>query len=64
LADVLKPRFYLDVIPDHNRNAIYSLIPTAILVVSMFILPIGGYLIETVGTEVTILILAVNGLIG
>ena len=64
LADVLKPRFYLDVIPDHNRNAIYSLIPTAILVVSIFALPLGGYLIETIGIEVTILILAVNGLVG
>ncbi|MHA1978621.1 MAG: MFS transporter [Candidatus Hodarchaeales archaeon] len=64
LADVLRPRFYLDVIPDYNRNAIYSLIPTAILVVSIFAIPVGGYLIETVGLEYTILILAFNGLLG
>ncbi|PWI46268.1 hypothetical protein CEE45_17735 [Candidatus Heimdallarchaeota archaeon B3_Heim] len=64
LADVLKPRFYLDVIPDHNRNAIYSLIPTAILVVSIFTIPVGGYLIETIGLKYTILVLAANGLIG
>jgi hypothetical protein len=64
MADVLKPRFYLDVIPDHNRNAIYSLIPTAILVLSIGAIPLGGILIETIGLESTILVLAINGLIG
>jgi MFS family permease len=64
MADVLKPRFYLDVIPDHNRNAIYSLIPTAILVISIIAIPLGGILIETIGLEITILVLAINGLIG
>ena len=64
LADVLKPRFYLDVIPDQNRNAVYSLIPTLILIVSIPAVPIGGYLIETLGLNTVILILALNGLIG
>ncbi|MFX0045764.1 MAG: MFS transporter [Candidatus Hermodarchaeota archaeon] len=64
LADVLKPRFYLDVIPDENRNAVYSLIPTLILIVSVFALPAAGVLIEAVGQETVILILAVNGLVG
>jgi MFS family permease len=64
MADVLKPRFYLDVIPDHNRNAIYSLIPTAILILSIGAIPLGGILIETIGLESTILVLAINGLIG
>ncbi|MHA2318263.1 MAG: MFS transporter [Candidatus Hodarchaeales archaeon] len=64
LVDVLKPRFYLDLIPDHNRNAIYSLIPTAILVISVIAIPLGGILIGTIGLEPTILVLAINGLIG
>ncbi|MFX1606988.1 MAG: MFS transporter [Promethearchaeota archaeon] len=64
IADVLKPRFYLDVIPDENRNAVYSLIPTLIMIVSIFAVPLGGILIEVVGQEATILILALNGLIG
>ncbi|MFX1256201.1 MAG: MFS transporter, partial [Promethearchaeota archaeon] len=64
MADVLKPRFLLDVIPDQNRNAIYSLIPTLILLVSTFIVPLGGILIDTVGRESMILILAGNGLVG
>ncbi|MHA2295663.1 MAG: MFS transporter [Candidatus Hodarchaeales archaeon] len=64
LADVLKPRFFLDVIPDHNRNAIYSLIPTLILLVSTVAVPLGGILLETIGRETVIIILAGNGLIG
>ncbi len=64
LADVLRPRFYLDVIPDENRNAVYSLIPTLIMIVSIFAVPIGGVLIETFGQETTLLILAFNGLSG
>ncbi len=64
LADVLKPRFYLDVIPDENRNAVYSLIPTLIMIVSIFAVPLGGVLIETLGQRTTLLILAVNGLFG
>ena len=64
VADVLRPRFYLDVIPDENRNAVYSLIPTLIMIVSIFALPLGGVLIEILGQETTILILALNGLVG
>ncbi len=64
LADVLRPRFYLDVIPDENRNAVYSLIPTLTLVVAVFALPAAGMMIEVLGQEVMILVLAVNGLVG
>jgi len=64
LADVLRPRFYLDVIPDENRNAVYSLIPTLIMIVSIIAVPTGGVLIEIWGQEITILILALNGLVG
>ncbi|MHA2191149.1 MAG: MFS transporter, partial [Candidatus Thorarchaeota archaeon] len=62
LADVLKPRFYLDVIPDHSRNAVYSLIPTLILIASIPIVPVAGILIEAIGVETMVLILSVNGL--
>lgn len=64
VADVLKPRFYLDVIPDENRNAVYSLIPTLIMIVSIFAVPIGGVLIEIWGQSTTLLILALNALFG
>jgi MFS family permease len=64
MADVLKPRFFLDVVPDQNRNAIYSIIPTLILLMSTIALPLAGALIEIIGRESLILILAGNGLIG
>ncbi|MHA2066648.1 MAG: MFS transporter [Candidatus Thorarchaeota archaeon] len=64
LADVLRPRFYLDVIPNENRNAVYSLLPTLTMVVSIFAVPIGGLLIEALGLETTVLVLAMNGLVG
>ncbi|MHA2040856.1 MAG: MFS transporter [Candidatus Thorarchaeota archaeon] len=64
LADVLRPRFYLDVIPNENRNAVYSLLPTLTMVVSIFAVPIGGLLIEALGLETTVLVLGMNGLIG
>ncbi|MFW9870089.1 MAG: MFS transporter [Candidatus Thorarchaeota archaeon] len=64
IADVLRPRFYLDVIPDENRNAVYSLIPTLIMIVSIFAVPIGGVLIEIWGQSTILLILALNGLFG
>ncbi|MFW9967478.1 MAG: hypothetical protein ACFFEA_10030, partial [Candidatus Thorarchaeota archaeon] len=64
LADVLRPRFYLDVIPNENRNAVYSLIPTLTMIVSIFAVPIGGLLIEELGLETTVLVLAANGLVG
>ncbi|MFW9788620.1 MAG: MFS transporter [Candidatus Thorarchaeota archaeon] len=64
IADVLRPRFYLDVIPDENRNAVYSLIPTLMMIVSIFSVPVGGVLIEVWGLETTLLILALNGLLG
>ncbi|MFQ5885554.1 MAG: hypothetical protein ACE5IO_10700, partial [Thermoplasmata archaeon] len=62
LADVLRPRFYLDVIPDENRNAVYSLIPT--LIVAVFVMPAAGVLIEVLGQESMILVLAGNGFLG
>jgi len=64
LADVLMPRFYLDVIPNENRNAVYSLIPTLTMIVSIFAVPIGGILIELLSLETTIIVLAANGLVG
>jgi MFS family permease len=64
MADVLKPRFFLDVIPDQHRNSIYSLIPTLILLTSAVAAPIAGWLIEVIGLKAMILILAVNGLVG
>ncbi|MFW9863874.1 MAG: MFS transporter [Candidatus Thorarchaeota archaeon] len=64
LVDVLQPRFYLDVIPNENRNAIYSLIPTLTMIVGVFSIPMGGILIANLGLETTVIVLGLNGLVG
>ena len=64
LADILKPRFFMDVIPDRNRNSIYSLIPTLVLISSIFYTMIGGIMLNQLGREVVFIFLMINGLIG
>ncbi|MFX0150496.1 MAG: MFS transporter [Candidatus Hodarchaeota archaeon] len=60
---ILNSRFFLDSIPDHNRNSIYSLIPTLLLITSAPIAIIGGSLIKNLGISITALILGTIGLI-
>ncbi|OLS28296.1 MAG: hypothetical protein HeimC2_07880 [Candidatus Heimdallarchaeota archaeon LC_2] len=63
-VDVLLPRYFLDKIPNTNRNAIYSLIPSLIMIVSVPYLIIGGFLLKTYSTQMLILLLIINGIIG
>ena len=39
----------IDMIPSETRNAVYSLIPTIISVLGIFIVPVAGILIEDFG---------------
>ncbi|MFW9929115.1 MAG: MFS transporter [Candidatus Thorarchaeota archaeon] len=56
-TQILTPKFYLDLIPDKNRNSIYSLIPTLITICNIFTVSIGGIFITTIGVVDTIFIL-------
>ncbi|MHA2298339.1 MAG: MFS transporter [Candidatus Hodarchaeales archaeon] len=58
LQSVLMSRFYLEIIPDKNRNSVYSLIPTIILLASTITISIGGVLIEILGIMTMILVLS------
>ncbi len=60
---ILNQRFLLDSIPDHNRNSIYSLIPTLILLISSPVAIIGGILIKNLGISVTAFLLGSTGII-
>jgi len=42
---------YLDMVPDKNRNSVYSLIPTVIAIVSIFTVGLGGIGLESLGVE-------------
>ena len=60
---VLRQRFYLDAIPDHIRNSIYSLIPTSILLVSAVFMIFAGSFIEQYGFTITLIVMACIGTI-
>jgi MFS family permease len=60
---ILNSRFFLDSIPDQNRNSIYSLIPTLLLITSAPVAIIGGSLIKNLGISTTAFILGAFGMI-
>ncbi|MHA2295519.1 MAG: MFS transporter [Candidatus Hodarchaeales archaeon] len=64
LVNVLMPRFYLDIIPDKNRNSVYSLMPTLIMFASVITVALGGFLLEAIGFNMTMLLLGAVSLIG
>jgi hypothetical protein len=49
LGTILRQRVMLDLVPSENRNAVYSLIPTIISIMGIFLLPISGVIIEGYG---------------
>ena len=63
IAMILQQRFFLDLIPDRNRNSIYSLIPTLLLLVGAPVALIGGLLINNSGMSTTSLIIGSVGAI-
>jgi hypothetical protein len=58
---ILRQRLFLDIIPDRNRNSIYSLIPTLLLITGAPVMIIGGFLIENLGISSTAWILGTVG---
>ena len=58
--DLLLPRYFLEAIPDSNRNSIYSLIPSLILIISVVAVTIGGFLINMFGIQTVILLMLIN----
>ncbi|MFX0171746.1 MAG: MFS transporter [Candidatus Hodarchaeota archaeon] len=49
LANILRQRIMVDLVPSEYRNAIYSLIPTIISLIGIPVLPIVGRVIEDLG---------------
>ncbi len=63
-ADILTQRELLDAIPDRNRNSLYSLQPTILLILATPQIAILGWLIPIIGFPTTLLICAVISLVG
>jgi MFS family permease len=62
--DVLMPRLYLELIPDDNRNSIYSLQPTLVLLGSFITVLLGGVLLEIFSTSSMIFIILIGTIFG
>ena len=62
--DVLMPRFYLELIPDKNRNSIYSLQPTLVLLGSFITVLLGGVLLEVFPIPSMIFIILIGTVFG
>ncbi|MHA1637066.1 MAG: MFS transporter [Candidatus Thorarchaeota archaeon] len=57
-AEILTQRVILDVIPNRNRNSIYSLQPTILLIITIPQIAIFGWLIPIIGFSWTLLLCA------
>ncbi|MHA2247669.1 MAG: MFS transporter [Candidatus Hodarchaeales archaeon] len=64
VANTLRGRTLLDLVPSENRNAVYSLIPTIISVFAIPLLPVAGTLIEDFGLRAGIMVSLVLSFIG
>ncbi|MFQ5979688.1 MAG: hypothetical protein ACE5OZ_16285 [Candidatus Heimdallarchaeota archaeon] len=63
LQAILQGRLLLELVPDEYRNAVYSLIPSLILLVSVPLLTLGGFVISSHGFSAGILLIIVLELI-
>lgn len=63
-ADILTQRELLDVIPDRNRNSLYSLQPTILMLISIPQIAIFGWLIPVIGFPLTLILCAAISLSG
>ena len=63
-AEILTQRELLDAIPDRNRNSLYSLQPTILLLLATPQIAIFGWMIPIIGFPATLLICAFISLIG
>ncbi|MHA2271360.1 MAG: MFS transporter [Candidatus Hodarchaeales archaeon] len=63
IAGLLEQRIFLDAVPDKNRNSVYSLVPTMILIASAPMVIIGGYLIVNFGVPLTLICMGLLALV-
>ncbi|MFW9997864.1 MAG: MFS transporter [Candidatus Odinarchaeota archaeon] len=64
IPNILQQKIMLDAIPDKNRNAVYSLIPTMLLLVNAPATFSGGTIIGGLGLTLTLIAIGVISLVG
>ena len=63
IGEIFTQRIFLDIIPDQNRNSIYSLIPTIIFLINIPSVGFGGAIIDEFGVSNTLLFLILIGIL-
>jgi MFS family permease len=63
IGNIIAQQIFLDYVPDRNRNSIYSLVPTLLLIITAPSAVIGASLIKNLGFSVTAFFLGVIGII-
>jgi MFS family permease len=63
-GEILTQRVLLDVIPSRNRNSLYSLQPTILLILATPQIAIMGWVIPLIGFPATLIICAIISLVG
>jgi MFS family permease len=64
IQGILAQRFMLDIIPDKNRNSVYSLIPTLVVFASIITTALGGQIVSDLGEKNVLIGLGLIGLFG
>ncbi|MFX0116250.1 MAG: hypothetical protein ACFFB3_17000, partial [Candidatus Hodarchaeota archaeon] len=64
LGFILNNRLKVDLVPDRVRNAIYSLEPTLVLILSIPFIVVGGIVIESLGMGIGALLTSILSVIG
>ncbi|MFX0087613.1 MAG: hypothetical protein ACFFAU_18330, partial [Candidatus Hodarchaeota archaeon] len=64
IAEVLRRRTMVDLVPSSSRNAVYSLIPTFVALFGVPLLPIAGELIEIYGLQAGVTLALIISLFG
>ncbi len=63
IGNIIAQQIFLDYVPDRNRNSIYSLVPTLLLLITAPAAVIGASLIQNLGFSVTAFILGTVGML-
>ncbi|MFX0090219.1 MAG: MFS transporter [Candidatus Hodarchaeota archaeon] len=62
-ANIIQQRIFFDLVPDQNRNSVYSLIPTLVLIINAPSALIGGQFLDIFGLTSTLFFLAFLGVL-
>ncbi|MHA2334607.1 MAG: MFS transporter [Candidatus Hodarchaeales archaeon] len=58
LFNILYQRFNMEIVPDRNRNSVYSLVPTLFVFANIISTSVGGYILSVTGFNFTVALIS------